>query len=85
MLAAVVGEVAVVVVDHRDARAHEAGYGEDRDSRAEGEGRVGMAQVVEAARRVDPGSLLGGLPVAAAVAAEVDPAAPGIRKEDRTL
>ena len=62
----------VVVVDHRDARAHEARDGEHRDSRAEGEGRVGVAQVVEAAQRLDAGSLLSRLPVAAAEAAEVE-------------
>jgi hypothetical protein len=35
VLAAVVGEVAVVVVDHRNARAHESGDGEHRHSRWE--------------------------------------------------
>jgi hypothetical protein len=33
VLAAVAGEVSVVVVDHCDARAHEAGDGEDRNAR----------------------------------------------------
>lgn len=85
MLAAVVGEVAVVVVDHRDARAHEPGDGKDRDSGAEGEGRVGVAEVVQAAERLDAGAPLGGLPVAAAEAAKVDPAAARIREQDLVL
>jgi len=40
VLAAVVGQVAVVAVDHRDARAHEAGDGEHRDYRAQRERRA---------------------------------------------
>jgi hypothetical protein len=39
-----------------------------------------VAQVVEAAQRLDTGSLLGRLPVAAAEAAEVDPAAARVRE-----
>lgn len=49
MFAAVVGEVSVVAVDHRDARAHEAGDREDRDVGPKREGGVGVAQVIEAA------------------------------------
>lgn len=85
MLAAVVSEVSVVVVDHRDARAHESRDGEHRDSRPEGEGRVGVAWVVEATHRLEAGSLLGWLPVPASEAAEVDPATPRIRKQNRVL
>jgi hypothetical protein len=55
VFAAVVGEVSVVAVDHRDARAHEAGNREHRDSSPKRVGGVGMAQVVEAADRVNPG------------------------------
>ena len=46
---AVTGEMAVVAVDHRDARAAEAREGEHRNTGAEREGGVGVAQVVEAA------------------------------------
>jgi len=42
----VAGEVTVVLVDHREAGAHEAGEIEDRDAGAEREGRVGVAKVV---------------------------------------
>src|SRR5437870_5527390 len=45
VFAAVEGEVAVVAVDHRDARAHEPGEGEDGYACAEREGGVGVAQV----------------------------------------
>ncbi len=60
VLAAVVSEVAVVVVDHRDARAHEARDGEDRDAGAEREGGVRVAQVVEIPQRLDAGRPLSG-------------------------
>ena len=55
MFVAVEGEVAVVEVDHRDARAHEARESEHRNAGAEREGGVGVAQVVEIAQRLDPG------------------------------
>ncbi|MFL5963762.1 MAG: hypothetical protein ACJ757_12805 [Gaiellaceae bacterium] len=42
VFAAVEGEVAVVTVDHRDARAHEPGDGEDGYACAEREGGVGV-------------------------------------------
>jgi len=38
-----------MLVDHRDARADEAGDGEDRNAGAKGEGGVGVAQIVEIA------------------------------------
>jgi hypothetical protein len=47
---AVTGEMPVVVVDHRDARAHEARDREHGDAGAQREGGVGVAQVVEMAR-----------------------------------
>ena len=53
MIAAVAGEVAVVLVDHRQARAHEPRQVEDRDARAECEGGVGVAQVVGPADWID--------------------------------
>jgi hypothetical protein len=78
VLATVVGEVAVVVVDHRDARAHEPRDGEDGDSRAEGEGSVGVAQVKLARRRLAVGlaSSAGGR------AAEVDASTARVREQD---
>jgi hypothetical protein len=54
VLAAVAGEVAVVMVDHRDARAHEAGDREHRNAGAQSEGRVRVAPVVEVAQRIMP-------------------------------
>ena len=80
---AVTGEMAVVAVDHRDARADEARDGEHRNTGAEREGGVGVAQVVEAANGFDAGGDLRGPPVAAAEDAEVDPAAARVREEDR--
>ena len=82
VFAAVAGEVAVVAVDHRDARAHEARDREHRDAGAQCERGVGVAQVVEAANAFDASGDLGGLPVAAAEDAEVDPATARVRKED---
>jgi len=76
---------AVLVVDHRDARADETGNREHRHAGPKGEGDVGVAQVVEIAQRLDAGRILGGLPMAAAEAAEVDAAASSVRKEDRAL
>ncbi len=75
MLTAVAGEMTVMVVDHRDARAHEAGDREHRDACSQREGRVGVARVVEVAQRLDAGGDLGGFPMPAAEAAEVDVAA----------
>jgi len=65
VLVAVDCEVAVVEVDHRDARAHEAREREHRDAGAEREGGVGVAQVVEVAQRLDSDCFLDGPPVAA--------------------
>ena len=45
MISAVVGEVAVVAVDHRDAGAREARDREHRDAGAEREGGVGVSEV----------------------------------------
>jgi hypothetical protein len=52
---------------------------------AQGEGGVDVAQVVEAALRVDSGSPLGGLPVTATEATEVDTAAARVREQDLAL
>lgn len=49
VLPAVVGEVAVVLINHRDARTDEARDREDRNAGAKREGDVGVAQVVEIA------------------------------------
>ena len=64
MLVAVDGEVAVVEVDHGDARAHEPRQGKHREAGAEREGGVGVAQVVEIAQRLDPDCFLDRLPSA---------------------
>src|SRR6266702_6536463 len=80
---AVTGEVAVMAVDHRDARADETRDRKHRNAGSEREGGVGVAQVIEAANGFDAGGDLGGSPVAAAEDAEVDPAAARVRDEDR--
>jgi hypothetical protein len=51
VLAAVLGEVAIVMIDHREAGAHEAGEREDGDAGSKREGGVGVAEVVEVADR----------------------------------
>ncbi len=81
MLASVAGEMAVVAVDHRDARAHEAGEVEDGDARPEREGGVGVAQVVETPQRLDAGGRLCGPPFAGAEVVEVEVAAPRRREQ----
>ena len=85
MLVAVDCEVAVVEVDHRDAGAHEPREGEHRDAGAEREGRVGVAQLVEVAQRLDPDRSLDRLPLAAVEVAEVEVAAACVREEQRAL
>ena len=85
MFAAIAGEVAVVAIDHRDARAHEAGDREHRDAGSQREGGVGVARVVEVAERLDAGRDLGGFPVAPPEAAEVDVAPTRVREENRVL
>jgi hypothetical protein len=52
MLTAVASELAVVAVDHRDARAHEARDRKHRDAGAQREAGVGGTQVVEMAERL---------------------------------
>lgn len=85
VLTAVAGEVSVVVVDHRDARPHEARDREHRDAGSQREGRLGVTQVVEMTERLDTGSCLSGFPVTATEAAEVDTTFPRVREQDRVL
>jgi hypothetical protein len=84
VLAAVAGEMAVVAVDHCQACAHESGKVEDRDTGTEREGRVGVAQVVGASDRFDPGKLCRP-PVALAEAVKVDVTATGRREQQRVI
>jgi hypothetical protein len=79
------GEVSIVAVDHRDARAHEARDGEHGYSGPEREGGVGVAQVVEAAERLDTGLDLCPPPVLASEDPEGVPAAARVRKQDRVV
>src|SRR4029450_3387038 len=67
--------MAVVAVDHRQARAHEAGEVEGRDTGTKGEGSKGVAQVVDAPARIDPGLDLGRRPYTCAEVAQVEVAA----------
>ena len=83
MLMTVAGEVAVVAVDHRDARADEARDREHRNAGPAGEGGVRVAQVVEPTDRFDADGDLCGPPVAPAEDAEADPATACVREQDR--
>jgi hypothetical protein len=55
VLAPVAGEVAVVAVDHGQAGAHVAGEVEGGDAGTEREGGEGVSEIVDPARRLDPG------------------------------
>jgi hypothetical protein len=55
VLAAVAGEMAVVAVDHGQARAHVAGEVEGEDAGTEREGGEGVSEIVDPARWLDPG------------------------------
>ena len=83
VLAAVAGEVTVVAVDHRQARAQEPREIEDRNAGAERKGRVRVAQVVRLAERIDASRILRRLPLAPAEVAQIDVAAARRRKEQR--
>ena len=85
MLVAVDGEVAVVEVDHGDARAHEPGEGEHRNAGAERESGVGAAQLQQVPKRLDPDGSSGWLPVAAVEVAGVEAAAAAVREEQRAV
>src|SRR5215210_1156909 len=61
------------------------GGGEDGYACAEREGGVGVAQVIEAADRLDPGLDLRRPPVLTSEDPEVDPAAAHVRKQDRVV
>jgi hypothetical protein len=79
---AVTGEMAVVAIDHRNARADETRDRKHRNAGAEREGGVGVAQVVEPTNRFGARGDLRGPPVTAAKDAEVDPAAASVREQD---
>jgi hypothetical protein len=72
VLATVAGEVAVVAIDHREARAHVAGEIERGDAGTEGEGGEGVPQVVDPTERLDASRALRGSPMAAAEVVQVD-------------
>jgi hypothetical protein len=75
VLASVASEVAVVAVDHKQARAHVAGELERRDSRSKRERGEGVAQVVDPSHRFDAGFDLRWLPVPVTEVAKVEIAA----------
>ena len=83
VLAAVAGQVAVVLVDHREAGAREPGQIEDRDAGAKRKGRVGVAEIVGPTDRLDAGGDLCGPPVTGPKVVQVDVAAPCCGKERR--
>ena len=83
MVAAVAGEMAIVAVDHRQAGAQLAGEVEGGDPCTKSEGREGVAQIVNAPQRRDPGSPLGRLPVSVALLdAFIDPEAVNVHAVD---
>src|SRR4029453_15390353 len=81
VLVAVDGEMAVGEADHRDALSHEARGGEQGATGGEGEGGVGVSQVVEVAQRFDAECLLDWLPVPSVEVAEVEVSAAAVRKQ----
>ena len=85
MRLSVAGEVAVVLVDHREAGAHETGQIEDRDAGAECEGRLGVAKIVGLSDRLDAGGNLCGPPVPRAKVVQVDVAAAGCGEQPRSV
>lgn len=84
MVAAVAGEVAIVAVDHGQAGAHVAEEFEGGDAGTQGEGREGVAEIVDPSERLDPDRFLGGLPVAVAEVVQVEVAAVRGRKQQFT-
>jgi hypothetical protein len=74
VFSSVAGEVAVVTVDHRQARAHIAGEIEGRDPGTEREGREGVAEIVDSPSRLDPSRFLGLLPVPVAEVVQINSA-----------
>src|SRR6266545_564751 len=76
MLASVAGEVAVVTVNHRQARAHVAREVERGDAGTEGEGGKGVSEIVDPAQWLDPGRELRRLPLSVAEVVQVEVAAP---------
>jgi hypothetical protein len=58
MLAAVAREVAVVAIDHRGARTHEAREIEGRDAGTKREGREGVPEIVDSAEWIDASGTL---------------------------
>jgi SacI restriction endonuclease len=75
VLAPVASEVAVVAIDHRQACSHVAGEVEGGDAGTEGEGRERVPEIVDAAKRRDPGRLLCRPPRAVPEVVEVEIAA----------
>src|SRR5437588_311910 len=71
VLAPVAREVAVVAVDHRQARAHVTEKVERGDPSTEREGRERVPEIVNPARRLDRSGVLGRLPVPVAEVVEV--------------
>jgi hypothetical protein len=75
MLPGVASEVAVVSVDHREARPHVAAEVEGRDAGPQREGRERVPESVDPPRRVDPSRELSALPGAGAEVVQVEVAA----------
>ena len=82
MLATVAGEVAVMAIDHGQARAHVAGELEGGDAGTQGESREGVSEIVDSPERLDPCCELGGLPLAVAEVVQIDVAA-ALSREDQ--
>ena len=81
VLTPIAGEVAVVAVDHRQAGSHVARDVEGGDSGTKREGRKGMAEIVDAAERIDAGGTLSGSPLVGPKVVHVEVAATLARKD----
>lgn len=82
MLSSVTGEVSVMAVDHRQARAQVPGKVEGRDPGTERERREGVTEIVDPAPWVDSGRFLGRLPVAVAEVMQIEVAAVRGREDE---
>jgi hypothetical protein len=75
--------VAAVAVDHRQTGSHVAREVEGGDAGTEGEGRERVPEIVDPAKRRDPGRPLCRSPVAVPEVMEVEVAAIRRRKQER--
>jgi hypothetical protein len=83
VLATVAREVAVVAVDHGQARAHVAGEVEGGDTGTQGEGREGVPEILDPTQRLDAHSQLRRPPLEGAEVVDIEVAAALTGEEQR--